>query len=313
MAYIRDYAAASGDPGLGRFFRRAFKVPRAIRKFHPSGLVKGLALGALTLPFGGAGLFFKGAGMALRGGGGLARLAGRGAFGALRAGGRVSQGFRSGGTAGGVSQLEQVAAQYGVDPQQLMQLAVQYGLNVGQPADDGSQDDTMDEQGDPAPPHRRAVRARHAKHQTARQTHGPGVGAAGGQLAALAAQLASGAAGTPILGAGSDRGIGGPGGGAGGRHGHNLMLLPGHKRRCRVSFDRSGQPYCAPKRMNVANVHALNRSARRLAGFQKLADKANHHLRAIVARTGAMRGHSHGSHRLKGHKSGCGCVSCRHK
>jgi hypothetical protein len=44
MAFIREYAAMSGDPGRRRgFFRRAFKAPRFIRKIQPGHLLKPLA------------------------------------------------------------------------------------------------------------------------------------------------------------------------------------------------------------------------------------------------------------------------------
>jgi len=52
VAFIRDYSARSamaGDPGLGKFFKRAFKPPKALRKFQPG---KALArIGRVVAPF----------------------------------------------------------------------------------------------------------------------------------------------------------------------------------------------------------------------------------------------------------------------
>jgi len=63
------------------------------------------------------------------------------------------------------------------------------------------------------------------------------------------------------------------------------------------------------QKMNVANVKALKRSIRRFDGFKKLVKQVDK-LLPPGARLSAH--HATASRaRLKGHKAGCGCVSCR--
>src|SRR6267378_4416323 len=169
---IRHYAAMSGDPGRhhkkrGGFFKHALRVPRAIRKFHPTGLLKTGLLAAATLPFGGAGL----AGLALRSGGGLARRAISGVR-ALRGGGAMRSVGRSGGFSRGVqSAVSEIADAYGVDPDELLAQAEDEGVLEEEDEGDIYEGDYMgDYYGDPGP----RVRSRVPKHRAsnrATRTH----------------------------------------------------------------------------------------------------------------------------------------------
>lgn len=62
------------------------------------------------------------------------------------------------------------------------------------------------------------------------------------------------------------------------------------------------------RHQNPANVKALNRSLRRVEGFEKLVKRVMHH--KLFKR---VRGGSAGMYegRARGHKSGCGCAVCR--
>lgn len=60
--------------------------------------------------------------------------------------------------------------------------------------------------------------------------------------------------------------------------------------------------------MNPANTKALRRSIRRVEGFERLVKSVYRAFPRLKPHAGG-----HGGARMRGHKSGCGCVGCRKK
>lgn len=293
MAFIRDYAAMSGDPGRRRhhLFGK-LRLPKAIRKFHPTGLLKAGLLGAVTLPFGGAGLALRGA----RGLAGLARgagsLAARGGRAALRIRGAV----RSAGSSI-LAQIHQLAGEYGVDPDQLAAAAVDAGVIDESDLEDDS-GEAGDYLGDPGARRVRApksaARPSHTRSTRHGKTKGPGQSAQ--KLNAIAQALAT----QGPLGAMSTALPGPTGVVRGGRAAGGFHTAVRRKTSWTVKNSRH---------MNPANAHAVRRATRRLVGFQKMAERTEKQLRHIVAKSHVGRRRSFSG----GHKPGCKCVACRHR
>jgi hypothetical protein len=84
-----------------------------------------------------------------------------------------------------------------------------------------------------------------------------------------------------------------------GTEGVNLFTKSGRARVAGMGFHH--------KRQNPANVKALNRSLRRIEGFEKLVHRVMGHKLFKKVRGRAI----HASH--SGHKAGCGCAVCRRK
>lgn len=296
MAFIRDYAAASGDP-----FR--FRVPRFIRPPRKvRSAVKKVAKGAF----------------------GLARSVIPALVPGLGAAGTIAAEL---GTAPPVATPAFVpppmparpVSMYPLEtfepepeeeepepmyPDWFLQFARSYGLDLGDP---GPKPGKLSRATQPPSAHAAAKRtARKDKRTGADPRSGSqkrrGVGS-GGKMKAFgkgAAAFGSGvAANAPAILAAIQ-------GGAGGltsakdplaiarRAGFAVPGVGGHRRH-----------------MNPANVKALRRGIRRLEGFERLVKsvrKAAHGLRGAVLAPAAVRSHSRGA---RGHRAGCKCAVCR--
>jgi hypothetical protein len=231
MAFIREYAANSGDP-----FK--LRLPRAIRKFQPG---KALArVGARLVPVAG---LIPGVGALLS------------PF---------------------LQRVTAAAQRVGISPDEVLDFARSYGLDVGDP-------------GAPKPANKRrgagaGTKAKAAKKENARVkreiTSGPrptlaGMPSAGGKAAKLLDLFSQAAGGASTIAGLIPKGS--KAGAFGGRH----------------------------RRLNPANVKALNRSLRRVEGFEKLAHRVMGH--KLFRR---VRGSARQVMRA-GHKPGCRCVACR--
>lgn len=271
MAFIREYAEA-GDP-----FR--FRLPRAIRKLRfkgfaahlkpPRALRKlrvGRALGSVA-KFGaiGAGALFGGAGLL----GGFARVLGPSlgrAFGAL---------YHGASSPSEQDQLLEFARSYGYDLSGAASEEDAAAETGGEGPDVDEGDMMGDYMGDPGRPshnkppghprHKMASAGPGAKSAAARRKrsarHGGGTAASDARAAAMLAALKSGQGPAGALAAELA-------GFKGGKHAPGMH----HHRR-----------------INPANVRALNRSLRRVEGFEKLARRVMHH--KLFRR---VRGHASG-------------------
>lgn len=296
MAFIREYAMMSGDPGR---HRHRFRLPKGIRKLRPGRALGRIArIGGLVL---GGGLALRAAPTLLRAGGGLIRGAAgfaRGAASRAYGGARaiVGAGQRA------ESNLELVADQYGMDVDELAAMVEQAGYDPDELEGDIWEGDIGSPygdiwEGDPAGSRRpkRPARGRQARPRV------KGRGTQGGKIELLK-QIAQGA--QDVV---SQTGIPGvlpmspSGSRAGGR---GLMLLPGHRRRCHVNYDATGHPICRKPRMNVANVHAVRRAMRRVTGFDKLATRVQKQLHHMAVKSGSGRVR-HAAPRGRGRKCGC--------
>jgi hypothetical protein len=263
MAFIRSYSQRAmaqdmGDPGRrkrGGFFKRAFKPPRALRKFQPGRAAMRLApslLSFVPIP-------------------GMSGLMGR---------------------------LSAIGQKYGISGEQVASFAQSRGIDLSSMGD--APDWDIGDPGARTPKRKRAASGGKAKSQSKKErkasrtgTIGKGRKPSGAKRGIDFGKIA--AATTSLLPVGRDLadtlaselnvpgfGVGKAPKGFGGGH----------------------------RRINPANVKAINRSLRRIEGFEKLAHRVMGHKLFKRVRGGIASGHSHRSVR-QGHKSGCGCVVCR--
>jgi len=265
MAFIRQYSRRAmaaeelGDPGFGKFFKRATRIPRGLRK-----LKVGRFLGKIASPL-------------------LSFVPG----------------------VGGI--LSQLAQKFGISPEVMGQLAQAYGIPVGEAAGD-----LMGDPGPPAPAKKRKRAASGTKAKAKAKEEKRAERRQRGAPTPRPTRKGKKPKGKPIglpdieIPPGLADALGKLAGGAGEALGRDPdVLLRGVGLRKGDRLFGGG----ARRRLNPANVKALNRSLRRVEGFEKLASRVMGHKLFRRVR-GRVKGGAQGS-RARGHRQGCACVVCR--
>ena len=201
------------------------------------------------------------------------------------------------GLSAALTKLTSIGQKFGLSPQQVQTFAAAHGFDL---SDIGDIQDIGDP-GTKVPKRKRAGSGTKAKSQSkkerkAARVTGKGRNPSGSKRGVDLAAVAKSA--TSLLPVGRDladelaKQFGVPGFAAGAAGGGGAAL-----------FGRGGR-----RRINPANVKALNRSLRRVEGFEKLAKRvfANKLFRRV---RGGSTLNIHA--RARGHRAGCGCAVCR--